>query len=291
MRTVYILIAAVAAAAMTALWVLHNQPQSGSTVATNTAFERIMQTGVIRCGYTAWDPMLKVDPTTKEVSGLAHDVMEAAAKYLDLKVEWTEEVGWGEFNQALQNQRFDVFCAGGTPNGERAKVTLTTLPFVYTDFGVIVRADDTRFDANAQRLNQPDIRFGQLDGTTAVKIIRDGFPAAKLKGYPETIPLSQMAIDIATGKLDASLIPITVMHLYNQQHPGALKRLEGVGANRNLPNVFFVSRHEPQLKHLLDTAITEVLDAGVVYRSIKQHQTAVGAYLLPAKPYQPEPIR
>ena len=257
----------------------------------NQAFERVMQTGVIRCGYAAWDPMLKVDPTTKEVSGLAHDVIEAAAKYLDLKVEWVEEVGWGEFNQALQNQRFDVFCAGGTPSSERAKVTLITQPFVFADFRVVVRKDDHRFSGSADRLNQPDVRFGQIDGTTGAKIVRSSFPRSEVMGYPQTIPFSQLAIDVANRKIDATLIPRAIHDLYSKSFPRILTTMDSLGARRLLPSVFFVNINEPHLRDMLNVATAELLDAGAINQAILRHQTAVGAYLLPAKPYQPEPIQ
>ena len=286
MRLATTIITAAAVALGVALWVSHTQPQSAATTPTNTAFERIMQTGVIRCGYAAWDPMLRVDPTTKEVSGMARDVIQAAARYLDLKVEWTEEVGWGEFNQALHNQRIDVFCAGGSPNSERAKASLISAPFVFADLSVIVRADDTRFDADVRQLNQPTVRFGQIDGTTAAKIVRTYFAAATAQGYADLVPYSQLALEVASGKIDATLIPRTIFDLYNQQHPGVLKRLEGPGVNRYLPTVFFVSRHEPQLLHALDTAIREILDAGVVAQAIERYQTVPGAFLLPDQPYQ-----
>ena len=286
MRTAYILIAAVAAAAVTAWWIVGNQPYRDDTTPTNTAFERIMQTGVIRCGYIAWDPMLKVDPTTKQVSGIAHDVFEAAAGYLGLKVEWTKELTWGEFPLALQNNRIDAFCMGSPTSAERARATLQTDPFLFTQFVVAVLSDDARLINNPQNLNKPETTFGQVDGTASVKMMRQAFPSATQVGYPESIPLSQLLLDVGAGKIDATFMAKTMVAIYNQSHPGRLVGLDAPGVGRFLPNVMFVSPHEPRLRDMLNVALNDVLDTGLVGQAVARHQIVPDAYRLPDAPYQ-----
>lgn len=50
-----------------------------------TTFERVLRTGVIRCGYPVWPPSNIVDPNTKILSGYSHDLTEAVADELSLK--------------------------------------------------------------------------------------------------------------------------------------------------------------------------------------------------------------
>lgn len=281
------LAASIITAALVALLVVYLAPtHSIQSQQKESAFDRVLRTGILRCGYTAWDPMLKVNPGTREISGLAYDTIEATAKYLGLKVEWAEELGWGDFTQALKTNRIDAFCAGGTPSAERSKVTLTTIPFMFTEFAMVVRSDDTRFNANTDALNRPAVRIGQIDGTTGLKIMQTKFPAAHFAGYPESIPLSQMPLDVANKKIDVTLIPVSMMALFNQQHPNALKAIPLPDARRILPNIFFVGLDQWALREMLNTGLTDLLDTGIVDKSIQRHQTVKGAYILPDKPYQ-----
>src|ERR1700729_3314324 len=59
-----------------------------------SAFDRVMASHTLRCAYAADDPYLIIG-TDKSITGIFHDVLEEAAKRLNLKVEWTEEVGYG----------------------------------------------------------------------------------------------------------------------------------------------------------------------------------------------------
>jgi ABC-type amino acid transport substrate-binding protein len=67
-----------------------------------TSYDRVMRTGVIRCGYVEWPPYLLKDPNTQEFSGLIYDYMMAIGKDLGFKVEWSESVGWGIFMRVLR---------------------------------------------------------------------------------------------------------------------------------------------------------------------------------------------
>src|SRR4051812_48435106 len=75
-----------------------------------TAYERILRTGTLRCGYGIWPPvMLMKDANTGKISGVLVDITKEMAKALNLKVEWIEETGWAEWAEALKAHRFDVF--------------------------------------------------------------------------------------------------------------------------------------------------------------------------------------
>ena len=87
-----------------------------------SAYERVMRTGVLKCGYALWPPhMLTKEANTGEIKGLMPDLMQILSKKLDLKLEWTEETGWGSFIESLKSNRVDVFCAGVWRNAERGR--------------------------------------------------------------------------------------------------------------------------------------------------------------------------
>jgi hypothetical protein len=61
-----------------------------SAASSDQVYERVMKTGVIRCGYINWWPAVVRDPETKQMKGYVVDYINEMGKVLDLKVEWTE---------------------------------------------------------------------------------------------------------------------------------------------------------------------------------------------------------
>ena len=103
MRTLFIiLLSVIASVAATGLYF---KSQSGGGVSASTqetTYDRVIRTGTLRCGYAAWYPNLIIDPNTKAKSGISYDVMEEVGRRLGLKVEWTQEAGFGSAEQDLK---------------------------------------------------------------------------------------------------------------------------------------------------------------------------------------------
>ena len=76
-----------------------------------SVYSRVVESGKIRCGYIPYEPGLIKDPNTGKFSGIMHDTIEEIAKSLNLKVEWTEEVGWGTMIEGLERDRYDAICS------------------------------------------------------------------------------------------------------------------------------------------------------------------------------------
>jgi hypothetical protein len=76
--------------------------------AQDTVYDRVMKSQTIRCGYGLWSVYLHKDPNTGKMGGIYYDYMEALGKNLGLKIEWTEEVGWGDYIAGLKGDRFDA---------------------------------------------------------------------------------------------------------------------------------------------------------------------------------------
>src|SRR6185295_8159991 len=80
--------------------VLQDKPttaQQAPAPQTQSAFDKVLASQTVRCAYAAYDPMLIIG-TDKKLTGIFHDVLEEAAKRLSLKVDWAEEVGYGNIN-------------------------------------------------------------------------------------------------------------------------------------------------------------------------------------------------
>src|ERR1041384_6340251 len=99
--------------------------RQNSTVEGNqsqTAYDRVTTSGKIRVGYVPYPPGLIKDPNTKQISGIFAEVLEEAARNLELKVEWAEEVGWGTMLEGLKANRYDLIGSPVWPLSQRAKL-------------------------------------------------------------------------------------------------------------------------------------------------------------------------
>ena len=249
-----------------------------------SVYERVLRTKTLRCGYAAWEPMIIIDPNTKKMSGIAHDVIEAAAQKLSLKVEWAEEAGWGEYVTALDNRRFDVFCVGNWPNSQRARMIQFTNAFAYSPLNVYVRANDTRFDNNLAAINNATTSISTLEGSTANIVAAESFPQAKTLVLPELSSVADVFMNVTTKKADATILDAASGQNFMSKQPGKLKMAEGGQNLRVFPNVFHVARGEYELQQMLNVALTELNNAGITQKIIDKYMP--GAYYAPQTPYK-----
>ena len=131
--------------------------------AKETAFDRVVRTNVLRCGYGIWKPGLSKDPQTGKLSGIFYDYLEAIGQHTGLKIEWTEEVGWGDFPAALNSGRIDAMCFGAWPKAVSAREVLFTEPTYFLPINAYVRDGDTRFDGAIEKVNAPSIKISTMD--------------------------------------------------------------------------------------------------------------------------------
>ncbi len=102
------LIGSAAVAAPTAI-VASKSVRKDSGTHQPSAFEWVMETRTIRCGYIVWPPYLIKDVTTGEMSGVCYDMMLAVAENLDLELEWTREIFLGQEAEALNANQVEHY--------------------------------------------------------------------------------------------------------------------------------------------------------------------------------------
>src|SRR6185369_9745395 len=112
-------------------------PAHGDDSAT---FDRINKSGTLRCGYGLSYPNLLKDPNTGELSGTSKDVTEALAEQLNLKVEWTEETGFGTAETGIAAGRFDVMCSDVCTLPDRTRRAWFSRPYQIEPMYAFVRA-------------------------------------------------------------------------------------------------------------------------------------------------------
>lgn len=258
---------------------------TGPALAENT-YDRIMRTGEIRCGYALWEPAFMKDPNTGALSGVFHDYLGALGAALDLKIIWTEEIGWGDFPAALESQRIDAMCSGIWPSASRARVIDFTAPIYFNAINAYVRADDTRFDGGLAALNDPAVTIATMDGEMSSIIAAADFPQAQTLAVPQAASLPQILLNVTGGKADATFTDTAIAAEFMAHNPGVLRMVEGGGGVRIFGSTIAVARGQHDLKAMLNTATGELLQSGTIERILRAHEEHPGSLLRVARPYQ-----
>jgi ABC-type amino acid transport substrate-binding protein len=122
-----------------------------------TAYERVMRTGVLRCAYGLWEPSVMRDPNTGQLSGFIYDFMQEVGKALNLKVEYNLEVPWDTIAVALKSGKADAHCAGVWATPLRGRGLAFSEPLFFSPTVAFARIDDNRFDYHLELANTPDV--------------------------------------------------------------------------------------------------------------------------------------
>ncbi len=245
--------------------------------AAESAYDRVMKTGVLRCGYAAWDPGVMKDPVTGKMKGLFVDLMEEMARMSRIKIEWASEVDWGQIPEALRSGKVDAFCNGMAADGGRAKNLAYTVPMTYWSFGVVVRADDVRFQTKrpitVADLNKENYSTAYTEGDVLETIKQTELPL--VKGVP--LPLLGTPADnlmyVKTKKTDFVVFPVVIMQSYEKTNGNKdfrfLKMKEPL---RVYGNVVAVDIHDTALKTFLDATLLELIQSSSYGRILAPYE-------------------
>ena len=251
-----------------------------------SAFERVIRTGTIRCGYALWYPELSKDPNTGALSGYDYDVVNAIGDILGLTVEWTEETGWGTVQEGLKSKRYDMACNGYWGPPSRTKVVLLSRPFVFHPLYVVVgKHVKVPQQKGFDWLNDKTYKMAILRGTIGDLVAKMNFPNAQTLDAAELSSDGNVLMDIASGKADFSFSNYTPVERFLAQNTGGVKRLEpsiGVaGGTLLLPADDF------RMKHMVDSALAYLIDSGRIGIIMQKYMgNDKRAWLSPALSYQ-----
>ncbi len=262
--------------ALAALVVVMLRPAPTGPVApvekTETAYDRVIKTQTIRCGYVPFVPNLIKDPNTGAMSGIDYDIAEAIGHKLGFKIIWAEEVGWATVVPALKANKFDALCNGAWLSPAVAKEAYFSRPYYYQPLFIAVRADDTRFDAEADSLNDEKISVASLDGDNPRFIAEEDFPKAKILTLPDMNSTAMTLESVSTGKADATFIDAWGFGDYNEHNPGKLKLIHLDKPVRIYPVGFNVPMGDDRLRSVINAAMDELIYSGQIDKILKRYQ-------------------
>ena len=184
-----------------------------------SAYDRVMRTKTLRCGYIPYEPYLIKDPNTGALSGITVEYIDAIGKRLGLKVDWAGEVNIDQVVPALNGGRFDAFCVPCTPDHDWVNVldfsgSLGALPYyVY----VSQNSEMTKEQIETAK-------FAIVDGFVQTEITKQSFPNAQYQGLPQTTSPAEMYDQLKYGKADALVNEDISAMNYMKNNPGVIRR-------------------------------------------------------------------
>lgn len=203
-------------------------------------------------------------------------------KELDLKIEFVEEAGWGNFIEGLKTNRYDVFCSMLWPDPGRQKFLSLTIPMIYEGLGTYVRADDHRFDSNIEKINATNITVPAIEGDVSVSMVQTRFPKARILALPQTATVSEMMLTVVSKKADAIFLPRSVFEDFNKQNPAVLREIKNQPKPFVFASYYGVRSGEIQLRDMINIALRTLIDTGRIKKIAKKYP---GDYLVPLRNY------
>lgn len=263
-----------------------DKSQPSGTPKRNTAYDRILQTKRLRVAYISYPPSFIKDAKTGAYSGIFHEVLDEMAKRMELQVEYVEETAWGTMIESVRSGRVDLVCTGIWPNATRGKLVDFTDPVYFSPIRAYVKAGDGRFDGNLASINNPNVRIATIDGEMSSIISRADFGNAKTHQLAQTTEIAQLLLEVSTGKADVTFVEPAVAEAFTASNPNMIEAVKNVDAVRVFPNVMMVSKGETNLLSMLNIAMGELANTGIVDKIVTKYEKKPGVFLRRQRPYR-----
>jgi len=277
-------------AAATTFAIQHFAPSAAApqNVTKESVYERVMRTRVLRCGYLPYQPEVMKDPNTGKMSGYVVDITEEIGRQLNIKIEWTTELGFGFQNVPadFKTGRYDAVCSGFVETAAHANAALFSIPIDYAPVYAYVRAGDTRFDQSLDGVNNPTTKLAIIDGESAQAIAKEVFPKASTLSLPEMSDVSMSLESVAAGKADMAIATIATAKGYMDKNSGKLKVIRTHPIKAWIQPVMAFPHGEHDFKYVVDATLRALHENGYIERTFRKYDPKLESYLLVTKPYE-----
>lgn len=251
----------------------------------DSAYERVMDTGVLRCGYFVWAPQYVIDPISLQRSGVAYDLLQQLAKTLNIKIEWSYEYTLGLQVEAIKSSKIDAICID-------TNLTRSALPYLdYSEpffflpgYLYALKTNNKVTDVNS--LNSPNVSFATIDGDGTIDYIQMNFPLAKIYSLPSTTDSALFGQNILTGKADIMFNDPYSIEAYPKEDQDKLRL---INANKPLavfPFFMSVQKGDEKLLRMLNQGIELMNDTGMIDQILDRYDPSGKKLLRPQKRYR-----
>lgn len=242
-----------------------------------TIYGRVMESGTLRVGYTIYPPGV-IKGEDGKPRGIAVDVLNEVASRLNLKIEWTEEVGWATQIEGLDTGRYDIIGTAVWPNPKRARLTTLSKPLFYSPLYFYARPDDTRFAEgfDVTALDDASVKISAIEGATAETIVKGQFPKATRVTLPQNADVAQSFLDVVGKKADLVITEPYQAKKFLKASPGAVRNILAKRPLRVFGNCYMFKRDETGFENMLNTVIEDLHQSGFIDAKLKEYEKEAG---------------
>jgi ABC-type amino acid transport substrate-binding protein len=245
-----------------------------------TAYDRVMRTGILRCGYTPYSVGLIKDPNTGKMSGIYYDTVTRLAENLNLKVDWVEEVGWSGQIEGLNTKRYDLICSPVSLNSGRARSADFSIPLYYSPVHIWSKKGNTALTGNIKDLDKPDLRISTLDGEQTSVFAKQFFPHAQQVSLPQSAPFSDLLLQVTTGKADIVFAEPLSVYEFMKNNPDSLQQVTSLDQPLLVvPNILLLPRGEYEFKEMIDNGLREMFNSHIIDTIIDKYEAYPNSYI------------
>lgn len=262
-----------------------NNNEKSSTTNDNM-YSRVIKNNTIKCGYITYPPGCFKDPNTGKLSGIFVETVEEAGKNLGLKIEWTEEVGWGSMIEGLNIGRYDIIGSPVWANSTRAKFVDFSVPLFYSGICIYSNRKESLSFSDLETINDEKIKISVIDGEMSDIIARTEFPKAQRVSHPQLSDNSQILLDVSYGKADITFVEPYIANIFLKSNPESIRNITPQNPIRIFPNCIMFGKGENKFKSMMDVAILELINSGFIDKLINKYQDIPGSFYKTALPYK-----
>lgn len=249
-----------------------------------SAYDRVMRTKTLRCGYFVWAPYFVVDPNTEAKSGLYFDMIEELGKVLNVKIEWSYEYTLGQQVEGLRTGKVDALCADGPFTRSAMPYVDYSTPYIFISGYVYALRTNVKA-SSIKNLNSKDVIFTMIDGDGSAEYLQLYFPDAKVLSMASTSDASQLGQNIIAGKADAMFNDPISIKAYREEDQQKLK-VVGSGPLATLPMLMSVEKGQGDLLKMLNQGLDLMNDTGIIDKVLDKYDPTGELLKRPQKRYR-----
>lgn len=249
----------------------------------SNSYDRVVKTGVLRCGAMLWPSYFDQDPISKKISGLGVDFFDGVAKLLDIKIEY-KVILQGQQIEEMKANRIDAVCNDGPYVFSAMKYLDYSHPAYFTPIYVYVN-ENNQVLKKFEDFNKPSVKFVGMDGDVSISLVQMRFPKATLISHPMSSEAASLMLDVSMGKVDAVYADPVSVELFNQNNKPKLKQM-----SEPYPVVYSVGVSVPKgqidLLNMLNYGIDSMWNTGQAREVLKKYDPTLQVLLPVTPPYE-----
>jgi ABC-type amino acid transport substrate-binding protein len=257
--------------------------QTGVVSQRQSVYERVVTSGVLRCGTFDEAPFTTTDANRGTKTGIAVDLAQTVAAELGVKLEWVDVSNFGTLTEDLKQGKYDAICASVFNLPRKGQIDYTA-PYAFVPLYAYTLKGRTEFDNALDTLDWSKVTIAGVDGEGSTTIAQKKLPNAKFNNLPQLTNIGELLNSVVTQKADLVFVTPTVFKNFNTTNPDLLQKVAAEQPFHIFSVSFAIKPNESAFKNTLDIIIRNLSVSGELVALFKKHDPE-GLLFQPAMSY------